>query len=80
LSPLRSWECVTWYLSSILVMYFTLVIPSFLVQEDVNFLLTSWREKMAFSWSSIACHPWFCVDYIIIFILRNSTWMPWDFK
>jgi hypothetical protein len=38
-------------------MYFTFAIPSFLVQEDVNFLLTSQGEKMAFSWFSIACHP-----------------------
>jgi hypothetical protein len=34
----------------IFVMYFTLAIPSFLVQEDVKFLLTSRGEKMAFSW------------------------------
>jgi hypothetical protein len=35
---------------------------------------------LVLKWFSIACHRWFCFNDIIIFILRNSTWMPWHLK
>jgi hypothetical protein len=46
-------------------MYFTLATPSFLVQEDVNFLLTSQGGKMAFSWFSIGLQLHVVLDFVL---------------